>query len=302
MKPGILKASLPLALSAAAFIIAKIMERRISVHPFENQVNPPPANSVEEFRDLESRDPLNSACTLLAEGEGQIIRNGSSDGSFEIQGHPDPEVEILALRRRIEHLQEREWELALRFLCYCDIKERETRLLELRSRLLLEMVHAEFLNKEISSMEAEKKRHEDLIAEYLKVVERVQSWEVENRLLHRQVKKLARKTKQQCRVIRDCKSKIETTEEEISRNQEELERRSRAIRELDDKVKELQANFNRVEEEKHQLSNKLELTEKLTPSASKVHLILFHSSSIHISPFSIHILHLIIVVIAFGLL
>ncbi|KAL6336708.1 hypothetical protein AAG906_036022 [Vitis piasezkii] len=267
MKPKILKAGLPLALSVAAFIIAKIMERRNLVpkaSSFENQVDSPPANSM-----VESVDGLNSACVLLEEGEGQIITNRSLVESSEIQDPPDHEEEILALRRQIEHLQEREWELAMRFLCYCEIKEQESRLLELRSRLLLEIARVEFLNWEVSLMEAENKRHEDLVVEYLRVVELLEFWKLENRSLHREVKKLAKKTKQQSRVIRDCNLKIEGIEKEISRNQEELERRTTAISKLDNEVRELQATLNQVQEEKHQLSDKLKLAEKSAPSTSK---------------------------------
>ena len=276
MKPKILKAGLPLALSVAAFIIAKIMERRNLVpkaSSFENQVDSPPANST-----VESVDGLNSACELLEEGEGQIITNRSLVESSEIQDPPDHEEEILALRRQIEHLQEREWELAMRFLCYCEIKEQESRLLELRSRLLLEIARVEFLNWEVSLMEAENKRHEDLVVEYLRVVEQLEFWKLENRLLHREVKKLAKKTRQQSRVIRDCNLKIEGIEKEISRNQEELERRTTAISKLDNEVRELQATLNQVQEEKHQLSDKLKLAEKSAPSTSKVQL--FYSLSI----------------------
>ena len=66
MKPKILQDGLPLALSVAAFILAKIMERRNSIpkaSSIENQVDSPPSASMEDFRDVEN---------LLEEGEGQM--------------------------------------------------------------------------------------------------------------------------------------------------------------------------------------------------------------------------------------
>lgn len=273
MKPKMIEAGLPIALSLAAFILAKIMERRNSVpkaSSFENQ--------VEEFRDMES---------LLEEGEGQMIKNSFLTESSEIQDPPDHEEEILALKRQIERLQEREWELNMRFLSYCHIKEEESRLLELRSRLLVEIERVEFLNREVSLMEAENERHEDLVAEFLRVVEQLEFWKLENSLLEREVKKLAEKNKQQSRVIRDCNLKIEGIEEEISRNKEELEKRTSSINELDNEVRELQATLNQVQEVKHQLSERLKLTEEQSsscPFTSKVQLFYsLNNTRIHIN-------------------
>ena len=53
----------------------------------------------------------------------------------------------------------------MRFLCYCHIKEEESRLLELRSRLRVGIARVEFLNWEVSLMEAENKRHLDVLVE-----------------------------------------------------------------------------------------------------------------------------------------
>ena len=191
MKPKILQDGLPLALSVAAFILAKIMERRNSIpkaSSIENQVDSPPSASMEDFRDVES---------LLEEGEGQIITNRFLTESSQIQDPLDHEEEILALKRQVEHLQEREWELTMRFLCYCHIKEEESRLLELRSRLRVGIARVEFLNWEVSLMEAGNKRHLDLLVEYFRIVEQLEFWKSEYRLLHREVKKVARKNKPQ---------------------------------------------------------------------------------------------------------
>ncbi|CAL9002279.1 unnamed protein product [Prunus brigantina] len=51
--------------------------------------------------------------------------------------------------------------------------------------LLLEMAHVEFLNREVSSIEAESQMLEKLVVEYLRVLEQLEYWKSENGFLQR---------------------------------------------------------------------------------------------------------------------
>lgn len=267
MKPVILKAGIPLALSAAGYICAKLMARR-SVPPkeplFENQpeIDSQLGDDQESFHSFGS-----STSTLSIEYEKPMAMDTNFANSIE---RFESEEELLRLRSRIEDLQKREWELETQFLRYCDLKEQESLLMQLKNMLLLEMSQAELLDREITSMEAEKNRLETLVLEYLRVLEQVEFWKSKNGFLHRKVKKLLRRIKVQSNRIREQGLKIEAREAEVLRTHDVLETRTNIIKELEDEVQELKMKFDHQQEEKNELLKMLEFAEKSKPSISKV--------------------------------
>ncbi|KAA8518653.1 hypothetical protein F0562_016127 [Nyssa sinensis] len=275
MKPVLIKAAIPLAISVAGFIIARITTRKSSVSKAsqsEIQLNSSETISQGEFRDEESFHSLDSASSNCMEDEEHIVTDThymNSLTSLHIQDRHDLEEDRSFLRRRIEDLQKKELELERRFLRYQDLKEQESLLMELRNMLLLEIAHVESLDKEISLMEAESRRLEDLVIEYLKVLQQLEFSRMENRLLQRKVKKLMRKAKQRSRVINEQNLQIENRQAKILGNQRELEKRGNVIMEMEDEIRELQMNFNQLQKEKKALVTKLELAEQSASSISK---------------------------------
>ncbi|CAB4284237.1 unnamed protein product [Prunus armeniaca] len=116
---------------------------------------------------------------------------------------------------------------------YCDLKEKEYVVVELRNMLLLEMAHVEFLNREVSSIEAESQMLENLVVEYLGVLEQLEYWKSENGFLQRKVKKLLRKGRWQSQTIREQDLKLEAREAEVLRIYDALETRTKVIKKLD---------------------------------------------------------------------
>ncbi|CAB4317675.1 unnamed protein product [Prunus armeniaca] len=96
IKPMLLKAGIPLALYVAGFICAKLMAKR-SLNPKE-----------------------------ISEADDQVLRDGdSSYKSLEIgYNKHELEEEISLLRIRLDDLQNRESELEMQFIRYCDLKEK----------------------------------------------------------------------------------------------------------------------------------------------------------------------------------
>lgn len=271
MKPMILKAGIPLALSVAGFVCARLIARR-SVNPrdplFENR---PEVDS--QFRDEQSLHSFGSSTSVPSiESEKPMDHTNFtiSMESFELGDEPNVKEELLRLRTRIEELQKREWELETQFLRFCDLKEKESMLIQLRSMLLFEMSQVELLDRDISSVEAEKNRLETLVAEYLRILEQMEVWKSKNGFLHRKVKKLLRKIRVQSRLIREQGSKIEAREAEILRAHDALETRTDIVKELEEEVCELKVKLDHQQEEKNELLEKLELAEKSHPSISKV--------------------------------
>lgn len=272
MKPILLKAGIPLALSLAGFIYTMVMTRRRSlpkVSPVETQCE---TNYGEEFRDQESFHSLDST-SLPSEEEEQPITGTQIMGlsqSSQIHDRPNLEEEILGLRSWVIALQDRERELEMRFLHYCDLKEQEAVLRELQNMLTLEIARAEFLSLEVEFIEAENQRIKAMVVEFLSVAEQLKSARLENRLLRRKVKKLLRTKKEHSRVLMQQTSVLQAGDAEIFRNHKELEQRAQVIKELEDEVTEQRRIVSQLQEEKKELVQKLELAETSVSSTSKV--------------------------------
>ncbi|XWS43495.1 hypothetical protein CRYUN_Cryun16bG0109000 [Craigia yunnanensis] len=272
IKPVLLKAGIPLVLSLAGFIYVRIIaKRRINsaASSVETPVSPLQTDSQEEFRGEGSRNSTSSTC---GEDEEKIVTSTHIMNlirSSEVQERTAYEEEILGLRTRIEELQKREWELESQFLRFCDLKEHESVLMELKNMLLLETFYVELLDREISSMEVENKRVKNIVMEYLGVVEQLEHCKSQNGLLQRKVKRLLRKTKGQAKIIREKDLKIEAKDAEIKRDGEVLEGRFDVIKKLEDEVRQLKSLTDQLQEQKDELSKKLELAENSNSSISK---------------------------------
>lgn len=283
MKPLFLKAGIPLVLSVAGFVYARIIARRkIIAKPtsLETKVSSPELNdSHEEFiRDEGSFHSLNSTPLPIKDDEEHMIKSSnllSSVESSDIHVKVSVEEEVLSLRSRIEENQKRELDLELRFLRYHVMKEKESVLMELRNIMLLETARVEFLDREISSMEAEKQRFENLLVEYLRVLEELEFAKRKNGLLQRKAKKISRRTIEQSRIIKEKNLKIEATEAEIFTCRNVLETRNNVIKKMEDEVRELQAIVNQLQEEKSEFLIKLNSSENSASSISKVKICLF---------------------------
>ncbi|KAM7531661.1 hypothetical protein LguiB_035071 [Lonicera macranthoides] len=234
-KPVFLKAGIPLAVSVASFIFARIQIRKIPVSK----------PSLSETQSNEERFcSLDSTVSLPCLEENKI------------------DEEMVSLRNRIQDLQEKELKIEKHFLRYHNMKERELELMEFKNNLVLEMARIEFLGREISSIEEENKRFDEMVAEYLQVLVELEISRCENGLLRRKAKKFVKRAREFDGVIWKQGLQIEANEAEISRNHKELERKASTIKGLEGEIMELQTVIGKLQEEKNELVNKLEMTEK----------------------------------------
>ncbi|KAH7512067.1 hypothetical protein FEM48_Zijuj12G0051100 [Ziziphus jujuba var. spinosa] len=274
MKPMILKAGIPLALSVAGFVCAKIIARRSVAK--ESLLETQMSNSKIDSELGDEEESFHSFCSTSLpsmEYEKPMITDTNFMNSIErLENRYEPNLkeEIFGLRQRLEDLQMKECELEMKFIRFCDLKEQESLLMQLKNTLLLEMSHVELLDREISSMEAEKKRLETLVVEYLRVLEQLEFWKSKNGFLHRKVKKLLRKVRAQSSLIKEQDLQIGAKERQLFRTQDELETSRNIIKKLKDEVSELKMKFDQQQEEKNGLLEKLELAEKSPQSISKV--------------------------------
>ncbi|KAJ7976023.1 Protein CHUP1, chloroplastic [Quillaja saponaria] len=235
----------------------------------ETQVNLSESNFHEGWKREESLHSLASTCIPSdIIDEPTILDTNSLAESSRIHDEPIFEEEIVGLRSRIDDLQMRELELQLQFNRYCDLREQQFVLVELRNIFSLETAHAEFLDREISSMEAEITRLDNLGIQYLKILEHLEHWKSENCLLQRKLKKLLKKMKAQSRIIKEQSLRIEAREAEILRNHDALETRISVTKKLEEEIRELHTVLDQMQVEKNELLEKLDLAER--SSASKV--------------------------------
>lgn len=260
MQPVLLKAGISVAvISVAGFIYARIMARKsvLKDYSLKTQVNSLETNTSDAFKDEDdSFRSLPSTCIFSME-------DGEHGDKAKVE-------EILGLRSQIEDLGKMEWELEKQFIRYCDLKERESMLIELKNMLLLEKTRVEFLDREISGVETDNETLDNLVGQYMGVLELLEQGKSENRRLQRKVKRLLRRIKEQSRVMRKQKMKIEDREAEILRNYDALETRNDVTKKLEEEVRELHKIMDQMQEENIELLKKLEMAEKSAPSISKV--------------------------------
>lgn len=272
MKPVLLKAGIPLAITVAGFVFARFATRKATIlttscDSVQNLTNSPAGDSAHEKH---SNDESNSSVF-------ESLDSSSSSSSTEKVPHQNSQVtvidsynkdgllekEILGLRNQVQDLQERELELEARYLHYTKIKEQELMVMELQNKLFLEISKVDFLDRELLMVEAEMQRFENMVIEYLKIMDLLEVSTSENRLLQRRVKKLLREKKQLSSLIKEKCLLIDAKEEEISRNYEELEKSNDFIRKMEGESEQLKMVLDRKQIEKNELLNQIDLANKV---------------------------------------
>lgn len=222
MKPVILKVGVALVLSATGLILARFVSRKEDNHVPSSASNPESTSSSSRRND-----------------------GGEQEEETEI-----PEEEILGLQSKLEELQRKEYEMELRFERYCNMKEREVMLMEQQTMLRLEKTQLDFLRRELSAMEEEHKRGQDLVIVFLKLVGEIQELRTENWFLEEQAKKLRRRGKQLYSVVKEKSRKSIAVEKELLKCIDELKMKNSVVKELEGEVEDLKTRADVLEDKK----------------------------------------------------
>lgn len=261
LKPVILKAGVPLAVSLAGLIYAWIMSKKSfsskvssfsEIEPYSDTPEESFHNNLSSLEDEEEEPatPTYSISSVLS--RSLVIHDNNNN-------NPCLEKEITILRSQIEGLQMRELALNLQFHHYCEMKEQESMLVEIKNMLSLETARVEFLDREISLIETETMRMENFTVQYLRILEQLVYMRSENKVLQKKVQKLLRKSKAQSLLIKEQTLKIKEGEE-VQRSHDALQKRDSVINELKGEIKELQRVLVQFQEEKNELVKKLDHT------------------------------------------
>ncbi|CAA7042082.1 unnamed protein product [Microthlaspi erraticum] len=231
MKPMILRVGVALFLSATGLILARFVYRKE-----DNEV---------------------TSSTSNRESSSSPSRRNDGEEEEETESVDHKKEEILRLKSRFEELQRKEYEMELRFERYCNLKDQEVMLMDHKSMLSLEKSQLDFFRREVSAMQEEQKRGQDLLIVYLKLVGEIQGLRSENGLLEGKAKKLRRRTKQLYRLVNDKNRRVNSVEKEFLRCFDELETKNNIVKELEGEVNVLKANVDVLQEEKEDVSWKL---------------------------------------------
>lgn len=256
LTPLILKAGVSLAaLSLAAWIIAKKKLHTASSNRHEGVDSPETNDAQQGVKPEESSHGLPS-------------KEDEEHDSASRENNPNLQQEISELRSQIEGLQKKESDLRLQFDRYCDMKEQESLLMQIINLLSLEAARVELLQKEISFREAENGKLEGFLLQCMRIIEQLDCWKSQNRLLRGSLKKLQRKSKAQSRLTNKQALKIEAQEAEILENRDALQTGIDVMDQIKNEVRDLHSVLEQLQNEKNELLKKLDEAEK--SYASKV--------------------------------
>ncbi|KAF5185312.1 Chup1 protein [Thalictrum thalictroides] len=274
MKPLILKAGIPLAVSLASFIYSMITTRRakrITTRSSEEaQINLDQNELPEEFENRDISEDINTISPLCRVDEHmEDAQTMNSLTTFRIQRRRNLEEEILELMNQVRGLKDTERDLERKFIWYCTLKEQELAFMKLQNILALEQAHVKYLRMTVESKEAEDRRFELMLVGYLRVKRQLENAVLEKGLLQKKVKKLFRTTRKYFNIISQQAAGLRGRETEILTNQEELQGKAHVIVGLNDEIMALKKIVDHLQAEKKELAEKLELEETSASSVSK---------------------------------
>lgn len=259
MKPVFLKAGIPIAISVAGFVLARFTFGRKSSglkdleNEFEFSSPPDLCNDQESCHD--DLDIIEDDRYLTN------IHDMSSLDTSRAQNMQELEEQIVCLKGKVQDLEGREFELKIRFLHFLEMKDQEMELRELENCLSLEILKSEFLDRELLAMEAETKRFEGMVMDFLELARQLQISILESKVLYKIIRRLLSKAKEMSHVMQRKNKEIDDGQAEMSRNNEELSRRADKISVLENELLEMRHITEKQEEENTELVNKLNLAE-----------------------------------------
>lgn len=194
--------------------------------------------------------------------------------------------ELERLRNLVKELEEREVKLEGELLEYYGLKEQESDITELQRQLKIKAVEIDMLNITISSLQAERKKLQEEIAQDAAVKKELEFARNKIKELQRQIQLDANQTKGQLLLLKQQVSGLQSKEQETIKKDAELEKKLKAVKELEVEVMELKRKNKELQIEKRELTIKLDAAENKISTLSNMTEVRIGNSSC--KPFSIH--------------
>ncbi|KAM3341273.1 protein CHUP1, chloroplastic [Capsicum galapagoense] len=233
-----------------------------------------PSNTAHEISRNDDNDHY-SACRILqnyttlegcSDTQPMTFLKIPSNTAHAVPRNDNDHYSTCTLHRDLQEKCKIQEDSEAKFQQYIQLKEKEIALMDMQHKLLLEINKVDYFCKEITLMEGENQRFQYKVIEYLRIMELLDLSKSENSLLHKKVKKLLKKIKEQ-------KFQLEVKEIEITRNQEGLEIKDHVIKQMELEIQQLKMEKNEVEvvtmEDHKELVNELEQLQKEKASEDK---------------------------------
>ncbi|KAL5761484.1 hypothetical protein ACOSP7_017748 [Xanthoceras sorbifolium] len=166
--------------------------------------------------------------------------------------------ELERLRNLVKELEEREEKLEGELLEYYGLKEQESDIVELQRQLKIKTVEIDMLNITINSLQAERKKLQEEIAQGVSAKKELEVARNKIKELQRQIQLDANQTKGQLLLLKQQVSTLQTKEEEAINKEAEVEKKLKSIKELEVEVVELKRKNKELQIEKRELTIKLD--------------------------------------------
>ncbi|KAL0925599.1 hypothetical protein M5K25_003956 [Dendrobium thyrsiflorum] len=242
------------------------------VKTISSVINAPQSNLIPA--DVEDdEDMLPEFESLLC---GELVVPASTD-KYDIMPTLEYDIEMAnnaseleRLRNLVMELEEREVKLEGELLEYYGLKEQESDITELQKQLKIKNIEIEMLNVTINSLQAERKKHQEEIAQGNKAKKELEVARNKLRELQRQIQIDANQTKGQLLLLKQQVTNLQSKEEEASKKDAEVEKNLKALKELEVEVVELRRKNKELQLEKRELIVKLEAAEARAATISNV--------------------------------
>lgn len=178
--------------------------------------------------------------------------------------------EMERLRNLVKELAEREEKLEGELLEYYGLKEQESDIVELQKQLKIKTVEIDMLNITINSLQTERKRLQEEIAQGISARKELDVARNKIKELQRQIQLESNQTKGQLLLLKQQVTGLQTKEEEAIKKDAEVESRLKAARELEVEVMELKRKNRELQHEKRELTVKLDAAEARVTALSNM--------------------------------
>ncbi|XP_058087638.1 protein CHUP1, chloroplastic-like [Magnolia sinica] len=178
--------------------------------------------------------------------------------------------ELQRLRNLVKELEEREVKLEGELLEFYGLKEQESDIDELQRQLKIKMVEINLLNITINSLQAERKKLQEEIAQGMSARKELDVARNKIKELQRQIQLDGNQTRGQLLMLKQQVTSLQVREEEALKRDVELEKKLKSVKELEVEVVELRRRNKELQHEKRELTVKLDAAEARATALSNM--------------------------------
>lgn len=178
--------------------------------------------------------------------------------------------ELERLRNLVQELEEREMKLEGELLEYYGLKEQESDIVELQRQLKIKTVEIDMLNITINSLQAERKKLQDEVAQGASAKKDLETARNKIKELQKQIQLQANQTKGQLLLLKQQVLGLQAKEEEAVKKDVEVEKKLKQLQELEVEVVELRRKNRELQHEKRELTIKLDAAEARVATLSNM--------------------------------